>query len=172
MNTSIKGKSDRGQSSVGLVFAISITLLTFIGVVSIGYAFIQTPAIDATDTTSEAQIVGMDLVNAELSTDPSKTTDSIKQLDEGKTSDFFNGDPAYDSTVKDHPIITQNELNVTVTLEKSVNRDATVSNTVLFNGNKEISRHTYTAPQHASTYRSEVIVGGQMATLKIHTWNE
>lgn len=169
-NSISTGGDEKAQVSVGAIFAFALIILAFIGVISYAYAYIGSPVVDAENFAGEAEMVGNDMVYETLNKSKTNTTiSSSPTLNADKTEKFFKND-AYTDAAEQHPIITNNGLNVSVKLTKTVDKGGLEDHSI-FNGS-DLTRNVDAKPFETSTYTEQVIVQGQMATLTVHTWRE
>lgn len=136
-------------------------MLILLGVLSIGYTYTATPAIDATSSVTESAALANYLTSSELSTSAATTaTAGGPRLSPAETRDFFISGST--SGVADHWVGTSG-INWNVTVENAQNE----SKTVLGEPRLEAGSN---APIYASEYERSAILNGDVVIVKVRTW--
>jgi hypothetical protein len=160
-------ENERGQTAVGGVYGAVFAVLVVGAVGTAGYAYIASPAVSPADSTPEASVVATDLVHDELTieTDTSATT-GAPRIDPDKVESFFNDTNA--QAARDHYKVTENNLNVNVTLENS----ADLGPESVFGGSQKLSAGDSNVPSTVSGYQQPAVLNGEVVTVVVRTWPE
>lgn len=167
-----QNRSNRGQTGVGAVYAIGIMLVVMTGVMSVGYAYISTPAVSSADTTTESSAIAADIIRDELTKDYNLGGGtSPPQLDQSQVEYIFpvDGSSENSQAITNHSVANRNNLSVRVVIQNTTKLG---NNSMLADESGEIAAGDPDPPASASVYHQPATIQQQLVTVKFKTWRD
>jgi hypothetical protein len=179
--TDNRSQSNRGQTALGAVFGLAILLAFSIGAFGVGYAYITSPAVSPTDTTTEAAIIGDHLVYEELAADTSTTTaGGGPKLDPDAVEKFFRIDAigaGSDDTaaLEDHRVVENTDdliVNVTIEHAEVPSEESIFNDSIRYHADTASGGQDGEIPTWSEEYTKPAVYEGELVIIRVNTWKE
>lgn len=173
---------DRGQTALGSLFTLVIIVLVFSGTITVAYGYINSPALDSSDTSSEASIIANHLIYDTLSSDGAVESSQTQTLSYSKSKKFFIKDnTTLVSEAENHNVAQAENLYVNVSIKNATSTtqndlfiyDNNVADTTAGDDPSKINPsqpNLFKSRGGYSSYQQIVLIDGEIAVLEVRTW--